>query len=255
MYVFVTKKLLSSLASPLTLVFFLIIAAIILICKNKKKTSILLLCICFLLMLITGSPFVVNPLTQSLEGRYQPLVTLPPHISKIIVLGASTRGKYPTANQVLGDASLARVIEGIRLTKMALKKHRKILLVLSGGSLGKLTAAQSMADFAEQFGIPQHILSLETGSLDTQAEAKALYPLLKSQPFVLVTSAVHMPRAIQIFRAYHMHPIAAPTQFNSTMYNPIPILNVIPNAATANRFHQYWHEVLGSLWYKITQAI
>ena len=66
---------------------------------------------------------------------------------------------------------------------------------------------------AESIGVPKERIIIENRPRDTLQEAEMLFPLLGQEAFVLVTSAMHMPRAMRIFQDHGMHPIAAPTDY------------------------------------------
>jgi uncharacterized SAM-binding protein YcdF (DUF218 family) len=64
---------------------------------------------------------------------------------------------------------------------------------------------------ARDLGInPGSIVVLDT-ALDTRQEAQAIAALIGSAPFVLVTSAYHMPRAMLEMRRAGVAPVPAPT--------------------------------------------
>ncbi len=76
-----------------------------------------------------------------------------------------------------------------------------------------LTNARVVSDVAEQIGIPVRDMIVEERPSDTVEEARLLRGLLGSTPFVLVTSAAHMKRAVRIFQGFGMQPVPAPTDF------------------------------------------
>ncbi len=84
---------------------------------------------------------------------------------------------------------------------------------------------------------------------------KELYlkKIVGNHPFILVTSAYHMPRAMALFTAQHMHPIPAPTQFIGL--TQLSIKTVIPNASSLFLSDLAIHEYLGLWWAKINKFI
>ncbi len=79
---------------------------------------------------------------------------------------------------------------------------------MSGGD--KPVGGEVMVAFARSLGIPADKLLAETRSLDTYGNARGVKPIVKDAPFVLVTSASHLPRAMIIFQTLGMRPIPAP---------------------------------------------
>lgn len=66
-----------------------------------------------------------------------------------------------------------------------------------------------MEKLAESLGIPAKAIHLEIHSDDTYTEAQNVLPLVGHKPFILVTSAYHMPRSVGLFH----FSILACTQF------------------------------------------
>ena len=89
---------------------------------------------------------------------------------------------------------------------------------------------------------------IENQSLDTVDEATNLKPVLKKQPFALVTSGVHMKRAMALFSHLGMHPIPAPTQIQHKTRHATTVINYLPRANALAAFDSAWHEYLGLIW-------
>jgi uncharacterized SAM-binding protein YcdF (DUF218 family) len=70
-----------------------------------------------------------------------------------------------------------------------------------------------MAAFAHALGTPADKLLAETKSMDMYDNASEVKPIVKDAPFLLVTSASHLPRAMKIFQLLGMKPIPAPAHF------------------------------------------
>jgi uncharacterized SAM-binding protein YcdF (DUF218 family) len=121
----------------------------------------------------------------------------------IIVLGGAfnaylTRARGPIA---LGAAG-ARVTEALALAHY----FPKAGLVFSGGSADLLGNGTPESDIAEEFflqlGLPTDRLTIERKSRNTSENALFTFEFAKPKPgeiWILVTSAVHMPRAVASF--------------------------------------------------------
>lgn len=73
--------------------------------------------------------------------------------------------------------------------------------------------AEVVSRVAEGIGVGKERIIVENRPYDTFQEAEMLAPLLGQDEFLLVTSAIHMPRAMQIFQERGLHPIAVPTDY------------------------------------------
>ena len=129
----------------------------------------------------------------------------------MVVLGSGHRSdtRLPVTSEI-GSTSLFRLVEGIRL----LKSLPDSVLVLSGGKgFDIVPNAEVVAGVAQELGVPGREMIVESRLENTAQEAALLAPLLGETPFVLVTSAAHMPRAIRIFQEAGAKPLAAPTDY------------------------------------------
>ena len=259
---FFFKKLISQFIMPLAVSLELMLLGLLLLYfTRKQKTAKALMSIGLLLLIAMSFNPVSGRLVRPLETRYPPLVvdagarTNPASnlhsVKWIVVLGGghSTDLRIPAISR-LSSASLARVAEGIRLYH-ELPGNK---LLLSGGKVFHPTSdADSMAQVAEKLGVKKDDIVLEEESRDTEDEARFIHSLVKSNRFILVTSAYHMPRAMALFRRDGMNPIAAPTDYSGNEDNPeganiysfFPDPNSLVNASVAV------HEYIGILWAKL----
>jgi uncharacterized SAM-binding protein YcdF (DUF218 family) len=203
--------------------------------------------------------FSLNPLTEALlhlyEGQYTTLDVgqLTPEarakIKFVVVLGGGyTRAsKQPLASQ-LGAFTLPRVVEGVRLWHAL--PHTK--LVLSGKGWETITEAEAMANMAQSLGVPRAQMLLDPESSNTAQHPVKLAPLLLKDTFVLVTSAIHMPRAIQNFKRSGLVPVPAPVGHVLTgdynFWNTKPPYPRGDNLAAMDVLYYEW---VGMLWNKL----
>lgn len=83
--------------------------------------------------------------------------------------------------------------------------------------IGEETQAEIARDAALLMGVDSNRIAMLTTPLTTSEEAAALAQLIPtSAAVVLVTDAIHMPRAKNLFEKRGFHPIAAPTNFKVT---------------------------------------
>jgi uncharacterized SAM-binding protein YcdF (DUF218 family) len=96
------------------------------------------------------------------------------------------------------------------------KAQRAPLIILSGAALdGTLSEAQMMANALTQQNIPAGAMVLEARSYTTYENALYTASQLKEHhisQILLVTSALHMPRAMAVFRKQGISAIPAPSE-------------------------------------------
>ena len=89
---------------------------------------------------------------------------------------------------------------------------------------------------------------LHLGTRDTQEEAQAGKKLLGKEPFILVTSASHMTRALKFFKDEGLDPLPAPTNHLASIQHPNYTDFFSSDALEKSRI--VFHEVLGLIWQK-----
>ena len=62
-------------------------------------------------------------------------------------------------------------------------------------------------------GVSKYNILMQEEPRDTEEEALYVKRIVKNKPFILVTAAYHMPRAMELFKKEGLSPIAAPTNF------------------------------------------
>ena len=242
---FALKKLLSALLNPLVAGLVLVLFAL---WRRKHRDAWGFAAGAALLIFGAAMPLVEQLLAAPLEAgllpHQRPLGGIEPFA--IVVLS----GAYePTANRQLWDdmnvSTLRRTLEGVRLGRM----YPNALLYMSGGDpWQKAPPATAMVELALQMGIDAKRLRVERHSRDTADQAIALAPMLRGTPFLLVTSAYHMPRSMALFRAAGTRPIAAPTDFISSADYRFSFSDLIPTDVALAGTEAAIHEYIGQLW-------
>lgn len=101
----------------------------------------------------------------------------------------------PSSNLI--NNSLPRLNEGIRLWR----ENPGSKLIFTGGvaKTNTVSAAEVGARVAQSLGVPrEQIITLDLPK-DTEEEAAAVKQAIGDAPFLLVTSASHLPRAMIFF--------------------------------------------------------
>ena len=105
-----------------------------------------------------------------------------------------------------------------------------------------------MQQVALDLGVPRERVVLESASWDTADQAELLKARLGRDPFYLVTSAGHMPRAMRLFIRAGTRPLAAPTDFQAVWTRPLEIRDFVPSAEALAMTENAFYEYLGLGW-------
>ena len=200
------------------------------------------------------------------------LVLITPLGANLLVLAVESRltrdthcqGDMPTTYVILaggfehrprGDHDLA-ALSGSTLRRtligsMDFERAGATRLVLTGGGWFGVSEASLMAQLAEQLGIPADAIELEQSSRTTWQSAFELVDHLPALPhrFVLVSSALHLPRALVAFRAAGFAPCSLAT--DSRYSPPGGIGYLLPHASSLAKSEAALHEIVGQLSYRL----
>lgn len=247
---FTLKKFVGGLLMPLPLVLIIMALALILLWFTRwQKSGKTLFALSWLILLLISLQPVADRLLLPLEKQYATYQGNDP-VDYIVVLGGGytfNPNWAPSAN--LFANSLPRVTEGIRLYRA----HPNAKLVFTGGAAPhNQSSAKTAAQVAESLGVPaEGIIALDQPK-DTIEEAAAVANLVGDKPFLLVTSANHLPRAMNFFVAKGLNPIPAPAN-QLAITTPLQSWErAIPAAVYLGHSERAWYETLGLMWQKLT---
>jgi uncharacterized SAM-binding protein YcdF (DUF218 family) len=170
------------------------------------------------LALMAFSP-VSAMLLRPLEDRFPRRSEAMPPPKGIIVLGGALDERIAAARgQVATNEAAERMTAAAALARL----YPQAKLVFSGGSGALVDNSAKEADVARklwrELGVPDSQMLFEDRSRNTFENAvytKALVKPRLGEDWLLVTSAYHMPRAMGIFRALGMEPIAFPVDYRT----------------------------------------
>lgn len=242
----VSRADLASLADPILLIFGLgLFFWGTLLWRRWWKAGLFLgLALATLYFLATG--LGANTLLRPLEDRY-PVLFSPPEATAIVVLsGGENFQKGRPALSSLPPSTLARLAEGVRLFRIL--GERPTLWVVGGGGFTG-SGVPLMAQAAWELGVPKEKVRWLTASRNTWEDAALVAQTLGSSSLILVTSALHMPRALQSFWAQGLLPIPAPCGHRALPTRSVqaffPSSHALSTSALALREH------LALLWYRL----
>jgi uncharacterized SAM-binding protein YcdF (DUF218 family) len=247
-------SLLSNLLSPILIFWILLIVSSLLFLLKRRRVSKILLFISLLWLLMISSRFVPNLLVQHLEKQYS--VFTAKSISKasppyhIIVLGAGYSDD-PSLSPVdkLVPKELGRLVEGIRIYRMI----PGCRLVTSGAAVNtKLSQAEVVADAAVSLGVDSGDIIKLTTTINTRDEARSFCSAAGTAGTVIVvTDAVHMPRAMMLFKKAGLSPIAAPTNHLLKKGSRKDRFLFCPSENNISKLRAVMHEYAGLVWERV----
>jgi uncharacterized SAM-binding protein YcdF (DUF218 family) len=206
--------------------------------------------------LVLGYGFVSNRVLISLERQYQPVAdarAAAGRVRWVVVLGGGSYSDHSLPEGArLTEASLARLVEGVRLQRQ-LPESR---LLLSGGSVfGSEPDANTMRALALGLGVEPSSLVLDAASPDTETQAEVVRAQLGTEEFFLVTSASHMRRSVALFKKAGTNPIPAPTHFLVQESRGLGPGDFFPGSGGFRRAETVAYEYLGLAWAKLRGKI
>jgi uncharacterized SAM-binding protein YcdF (DUF218 family) len=214
------KKALTTPFLPLYFALFTGLLGSALLWTKRQKTGRVFVTAAALSLAIFANKGVAYLLLGPLETRYTAIpearttTDLPARVTAchtIVVLGGghSDTTVLSRVNQ-LSTSALSRLAEAVRLARLLPDAQ----LIVSGynGPDGP-SHAQILAEAAMSLGVaPERITRLDT-TRDTEDEAQELSHRLGREPFLLVTSAWHLPRAMALCEKAGLQPVAVPADF------------------------------------------
>lgn len=240
---------------PPTVILLLLLAGFLL-CRGRRRrvgTTVLALGI----VLYTGLSLrpTAHLLLRPLEGPYPPLAPdKVPRQGTIVVLGGGiwSRPDLPAASQ-LSRASLRRLVEAVRIYRLMAEAE----IVVSGGKGNPFlpqAEAPIMRDFLVSLGIPEGKIIVEAESRTTFENVERLRNLPRRRPFILVTSAHHMPRALGVFSRLGEPPLPAPCDVRGLWEASDPS-SYLPSAEALAASTSAVYECLGLAWYRLSGGL
>jgi uncharacterized SAM-binding protein YcdF (DUF218 family) len=248
------KKLIGWCLSPLGLSMLLLGAGAVVGFTRRRKLGRGLVIAGFVVLVVFSLGPVADGLSGLLEQRYQALMPAAPldGVAAVAVLGAGYEpGPGRPATAWLETAGLERLVEGVRMLRLAPGSR----MVVSGWGGGRdLPNAEVMARAAVSLGVdPSRIVRFDAPR-DTAEEIAALHALVGTQKVVIVTSAEHMPRAMELAAQAGLDAIAAPASV-ARKVSGVGLRAWVPSADALFHSTAAIHEWLGRLWASFLEAV
>jgi uncharacterized SAM-binding protein YcdF (DUF218 family) len=244
-WVFFAKKLLEGIFLPPFLPFLVITCGLLLSRRNHRRGQTLVWC-GLLIGLFFITPVSVNWLAKNLEICPAVEAGQLKTAQAIVILGG---GERAWAQEYGGAAPNRFTLERLRYGARLSRQISLPVLVSGGAPAGLEPEAKVMAEsLKSDFGVT--VQWMEIRSLDTADNARYSAEILKNagiKSIVLVTTALHMRRAIYEFRHTGLTVIPAPTAFFSDEPAHREFFEYLPGISSSSVGSAVAHEWVGIL--------
>lgn len=244
---FTLKKVLGGMLLPLPLLLLLIALGIALLWFSRfQRTGKLCVSLGWLLLLLLSLQPVADSLLKPIEDKY-PTWRDEKRVQYVVVLGGGytwNQNWAPSSNLI--NNSLPRLTEGIRLWYE--NPGSKLIFTGAAAKTNPVSTAEAGARVAESLGIPRSEIIVLDKPKDTEEEAAVVKEAIGDAPFLLVTSASHLPRAMIFFRRAGLTPLPAPAN-QLAIESPLnPWERAIPSPVWLMHSDRVGYETLGRIW-------
>lgn len=242
---FYLKKTIAYFIEPFGMFLALFVIGLYFLMTKKESLSKLFLSLSFGVVLLYSYPPFSNYLVQNLENQY-PKFDYTKKVKYIHVLGNGHNldSQQPLSSQIT-SAGIKRDLEGI-LIHFKMDGSKMIFTGFKGST--DISNARMNAKLALALGVKDENIIISETPKDTKEEALFTKSIVGDEPFVLVTSATHMPRAMMLFKSLGLNPIPAPTSFYKNKFDGYL---QAPNGGSLYKSKIAMHEYIGILWSKI----
>lgn len=239
-------NLLENLVLPSNIILVFLAGGVLLFIFRLKKAAAGLFAFSLSLYIFFAFGPTSYLLLGSLEYRYPPMQEPAEGAKKIVVLTgyAENDTRVPISSRV-NSSSAFRILEAARLFKAG--DFEEIIIT------GSDEVPMVMKELLVSIGVPEAGIVVENRSGSTFESAENVRAMVEASPFVLVTSAGHMPRSVMAFKRLGMDPLPAPTDYLSSE-------NFLDASLLLSPFHlgcsdHAMHEYASMLYYRIFYGI
>jgi uncharacterized SAM-binding protein YcdF (DUF218 family) len=243
---FILKQFLKALLLP-PMPWLLLLLAVLVFWQRRWARKLLFLTFFLILALHCGPANYA--LRYHLESRYPPLLDprkAGPYDAIVVLTSGSVAATGLIPFPSIDEHMFRRLDEAWRLYRIQPKP-----IIVSGGHVNPFTPARDenkiARDFLIKWGVPEQDVIGEEKSRDTFENALESEKLLTKRGwkrYLLVTSAMHMPRSMLVFSSRVAEPIPAPGDFSIGAFELSPF-DFLPNESVAPKVFATLHEYIG----------
>lgn len=239
---------------PLPLALLAILIGTLLLWKQRRIIGAGLIGLAVAGLYLLATPAISDALAGSLERQYGPVpVDELPRTDAIVVLGG---GVLPPARP-RDDADLGQAADRVWHGAAVYRAGRASLIIVTGArpyvDSGD-SAAETTRDLLQRLGVPESALVVRGDSTSTREDALTVREAMEQRQLedvLLVTSALHMPRAVATFRAVGIRVWPASTDHEVVQPARRGVWAWLPYHQAFARANRAWHEYAGMLYYRL----
>ena len=252
---FAFDKYLSPFLTPIGGGLVLAVIALILLLAGRRRSSALLLALTIFGLYVTSTPFLAGWLSGVLERQYPPLaMSATPIADVIIALGGATEPAVPPRQDPELNSHGDRLMHAADLYKAGKAKSHPRLRRQLAPPLFDHAEADDMREVLMRFGVPSDAILMEGKSLDTNQNAEFSAAVMRDHNLksaLLVTSGIHMPRAMATFRQAGVDVTASATDIVDAGSVDWLVLDWMPSPMAMVHTGDALHELAGFLYYRL----
>jgi len=254
--VLLATKVAAALVFPLNLSILLGLVALVFARQRRGALAAASGLLAVTVLVAASAPAVSDRLVSSLERGHPPAdPAASPSAGAIVVLGGRLASALPPRRgPELVDAS-DRVLHAARLFRAG----KAPVVVASGGRLPWSPAgpseADEMADLLVEWGVAREAIVREGRARTTSENAVETAKLLRARGVrrvLLVTSSIHMRRALATFRAEGIETVPSPCDALVAGPPATGVFAFLPSPEALARTHRALKELLGLAYYRLT---
>lgn len=238
------------LPSVFLLVFFILGTAFFKEFKKIRKTFLFGGIIIYYFFSITP---IADLILLPLESQYEYNSELLDKISSLdtyVLLAGGLRQNNLSGCGNLGESTLHRTIT---TSQFYFKANKKPKIIISGN--GRISPEKSESFFIgeclKSLNVSKEDIILEKESRNTYQSAKNIKKIVAQKPFLLITSAYHLPRSVYVFKKIGTNPIPFPADYLIKDVGKYNIFDFFPRPVNLKKINLAFHEYFGLLYYKI----
>jgi uncharacterized SAM-binding protein YcdF (DUF218 family) len=223
----------------------------VLLLRGQKRSGLGFLASGLTVGWVLSSPVVANRLWASLESDAVSTMRKDIVYEVVVLLGGTVAPFGATRDQV----SWGDNVDRLTVTYDLLRTGAAQVAIVSGGSLGPglPTEAEFLARQLIDWGIAPERVIVESKARNTTENARYSKTIIEERKFasvLMVTSAFHMNRSIQCFRAVGLTPDVLPVDFR--MREPVSDGHWFPRSGYLEASASALREYFGRLIYRLS---